>query len=155
MIFREFLHEDEIWKKWNFTKILENLRRTKIENFEKLKSWKCEKRERERKRGFEKIFWGSWEKRVNFKWFDPLSKRIFRDSRNKNIFLSTRRKSKKSSKEKFREIFFQWRIDYSDWWLIFEMKILPFSTLMSFFKIVTHILWLNQYCFRELIFGNS
>lgn len=59
----------------------------------KMKMWK--KRDRE-KRGFEKIFWTSWEKRVNFKWFDPLSKRIFRDSRNENIFVDSK---------KFEEIF--------------------------------------------------
>ena len=134
MIFREiFTMMKFLWNR--FYEILEKILRKFYEDERNVKK---EKKREKNEEGIwtEKIFWSSWEKRVNFKWFDPFSKRtffeFFLDSRNKNslrpsrgMTLPTRKKNRgirrneNFSKMK-REIFFRWWMYYSDWWLIFN-----------------------------------
>ena len=100
----------------------------------KWKMWKRRERERRKIEGIwtEKIFWSSWEKRVNFKWFDPLSKLKslkfeFFETLEKTFFrpLEGWRRIEENRTIRilgfFREIPFQWRIHYSDRWLIFKL----------------------------------
>ena len=119
--FERNFHEDEwilnFWWNFEFLKFLFFM----LEK--KWKMWKRREREKMKIEGIwtEKIFWSSWEKRVNFKWFDPLSKLKslkfeFFETLEKTFFrlLEGWRRIEENRTIRilgfFREIPFQWRI---------------------------------------------